>query len=81
MRFTCLASGSEGNCILIESIQNNKTERLLVDCGINLVNLEKRLAERSVTLKQIDGVVITHEHGDHCKGVVSVVKKLRFQFL
>ena len=76
MRFTCLASGSEGNCILIESMQNNKTERLLIDCGINLVNLEKRLAERSVTLKQIDGVVITHEHGDHCKGVVSVVKKI-----
>ena len=61
MRITILASGSKGNSTLIET----NTKNILIDVGLPLSNLEKRL-ERS--MPKIDILIITHTHIDHIKG-------------
>lgn len=61
LRLRSLGSGSTGNATLIEA----GTRRLLVDCGLGPRVLEQRLACAGLALSQIDGLFITHEHGDH----------------
>lgn len=65
------ASSSKGNCTYIET-DNTK---ILIDIGIRLPALELALAKLGVEPGEIDGVVISHEHDDHIKGVSSFVKK------
>lgn len=76
MRFCCLASGSEGNCTLVESFGEGETLRVLVDCGLSFSLLKRKLLNRGVLPEEIHGVFVTHEHADHCKGIVPLVKFL-----
>ena len=39
--------------------------RLLIDCGLNLRDTEKRLARLGLAPADLAGILITHEHGDH----------------
>jgi phosphoribosyl 1,2-cyclic phosphodiesterase len=43
--------------------------RVLIDCGLNLTDTEKRLRRLGLEPGDIDGLLITHEHGDHAHGV------------
>jgi phosphoribosyl 1,2-cyclic phosphodiesterase len=63
VRVTVLASGSGGNAILVEA----ESTRLLVDCGLHARTLAQRFEKTSLTtrLDQVQGVLVTHEHGDH----------------
>jgi phosphoribosyl 1,2-cyclic phosphodiesterase len=72
MRITILGSGSAGNCTLIET---DKT-KLLVDAGLSGRQISQRLALISRNLEEITGVVLTHEHSDHTRGL-SVLCKSR----
>ena len=65
MKFCSIASGSSGNCIFTASEET----ALLVDAGISGTRIEKRLNEINMTTKDIDGLLITHEHSDHIKGL------------
>lgn len=65
LRFRSLGSGSSGNGTLVEAGDGLHTTRLLVDCGFNLRQLEQRLARIGLAAADLDGVFITHEHGDH----------------
>ena len=76
MRFCCLASGSEGNCTLVESSEEGETLRILVDCGLSFSLLKRKLLNRGILPQEIHGVIITHEHADHCKGIVPLVRVL-----
>ncbi|EDY16388.1 beta-lactamase domain protein [Chthoniobacter flavus Ellin428] len=58
---TILGSGSAGNCALVETPQ----ARLLVDGGLSARQIVLRLAKCGVNPVEIDGVLLTHEHGDH----------------
>jgi len=51
--------------------------RILVDIGLSLRELQKRLALSGVDPATIDAVLITHEHGDHICGVANFLKKYR----
>ncbi|HKC31304.1 MAG TPA: MBL fold metallo-hydrolase [Burkholderiales bacterium] len=64
LRFASLASGSQGNCLVAEV----GGTRLLVDCGLNLRDTERRLAKLNLMPSEIDGILLTHEHGDHACG-------------
>jgi phosphoribosyl 1,2-cyclic phosphodiesterase len=64
LKFRSLGSGSTGNATLIEAAGLVPT-RILVDCGLGIRQLTQRLAICDLTLADIDGVFITHEHGDH----------------
>ncbi|MDC8785978.1 MBL fold metallo-hydrolase [Roseateles koreensis] len=65
MRFCSLGSGSGGNATLVEASQGITRTQLLVDCGFSLRELTRRLERAGSGLDQLNGVFITHEHGDH----------------
>ena len=65
LRFASLASGSRGNCLVAEA----DGTCVLVDCGLNLTDTERRLTRLGLAPADIDGLLITHEHGDHAHGV------------
>ena len=65
LRFRSLASGSSGNATLIEASDGLHRTRVLVDCGLGLRQLIARLAVEGLGPADLDGIFITHEHGDH----------------
>lgn len=65
MRFASLGSGSRGNATLVEA----DGTRVLVDCGFSCAETEKRLARLALDARDIDAVLVTHEHSDHISGV------------
>lgn len=62
MNLKCLASGSSGNCYLLEC--NN--EVLILDCGISIKDIKGGL---NFDLSKVVGCVVTHAHHDHDKSV------------
>lgn len=71
MKIASLGSGSKGNATIVSSGSTN----LLIDCGFSLRQFEKRLIFLSMAPEDIDAILITHEHSDHCGGVVRIAKK------
>lgn len=71
MRFSVLASGSTGNAFYIESGET----KLLVDAGLSGIQIEKLFAEINVDPKDLTGMLVTHEHSDHIKGVGVLARK------
>lgn len=71
MRFASLGSGSRGNALVVESAGT----RILVDCGISLRSLTQGLERLELTVSDLHAVFITHEHGDHIKGVKALARK------
>ena len=69
--FCSLASGSSGNCYLIKSDNTN----LLLDAGISCKAIQAGLESLGISLKDIDGIFITHDHIDHIKGIKTLLKK------
>lgn len=72
-RFCVLAGGSKGNSIFIES----EKARILIDAGLSCKQLEIRLGQIGIDPKNLDAIVITHEHRDHTHGVNVFTKKHR----
>jgi len=60
---TTLGSGSAGNCALVET----PGTRLLIDGGLSTMQTKQRLAECGISPEQLDGILLTHEHGDHAR--------------
>ena len=71
MRLCSIASGSSGNCVYIGS----DTTHLLVDVGISGKRTESGLRELGLTGRDIDGILITHEHADHISGLGVLARK------
>jgi phosphoribosyl 1,2-cyclic phosphodiesterase len=71
LRFCALASGSRGNALLVEHDET----LLLIDCGLPLKTLNARLASVGRELSDIDALLITHEHGDHSRGIGPVRRR------
>ncbi|WP_304229741.1 MBL fold metallo-hydrolase [Phascolarctobacterium succinatutens] len=65
-----LASGSKGNAALISTAK----QRFLVDIGISCRALTTRMKEIGVSVNELDGVFITHEHVDHVRGLATFLK-------
>lgn len=71
MRLCSIASGSSGNCIYV----GTDTTHLLVDTGISGKRTETGLNELELSLSDMDGILITHEHADHISGLGVVSRK------
>ena len=71
MRFALLGSGSEGNALVVQA----SGSCLLMDCGFTLTETAARLARLGIAAEEIDGIVVTHEHGDHISGVARLARK------
>jgi len=67
LRFRSLTSGSAGNATLIQATDGTalRPARLLVDCGLSIRQIERRLQSAGVALADLDALFITHEHADH----------------
>lgn len=65
MKVTILGSGSSGNSILVEA----GDVRVLVDAGFSGRDIERRLAAVGVAPDSLAGILITHDHGDHTRGM------------
>ncbi len=65
MRISILASGSSGNITLLDT----QRTRLLVDAGLGKRETLARLATVEQSVEHLDGILITHEHTDHCGGL------------
>ena len=73
MRICLLASGSKGNAIYLHSGET----RVLVDAGLSARELTARLAAIGVAATDLDAVLVTHEHQDHCRGLGPFARRFR----
>ncbi|MCM3340977.1 MBL fold metallo-hydrolase [Paenibacillus sp. MER TA 81-3] len=71
LRFTVLSSGSTGNATVIQ----NDEATLMIDVGLSCKRTEQLLEEQGLSGKQIDGILVTHEHSDHIKGLGAFARK------
>ncbi len=72
MKLTVFASGSTGNCALVQG----GGVCILLDAGISARRITTFLAQSGVTPRELDGIFITHEHSDHTKGLSVLLKQL-----
>jgi phosphoribosyl 1,2-cyclic phosphodiesterase len=69
INFISLASGSSGNCFYV----GTNDYGILIDAGIAVRNIKKRLRNAGLDLNKVRALFITHDHIDHIKsaGVLS----------
>jgi phosphoribosyl 1,2-cyclic phosphodiesterase len=70
--FNVLGSGSSGNSTLVSDGVTN----ILVDAGLSGREIARRLEEYGLSPEKISAIVVSHDHGDHCRGVAPFVKNL-----
>ncbi|HMJ49054.1 MAG TPA: MBL fold metallo-hydrolase [Burkholderiales bacterium] len=68
MRFASLGSGSQGNALVVEV----KQTRVILDCGFGINEVIARLSRLKLTPRDLNAIVVTHEHSDHAGGVVKL---------
>ncbi|MCQ2338997.1 MAG: MBL fold metallo-hydrolase [Paludibacteraceae bacterium] len=65
LQFFSIGSGSSGNCYYL----GTSTYGVLIDAGISIRTIKKELRDHGISLSNIWGVFITHDHTDHIKSV------------
>lgn len=73
MKICSLASSSSGNCIYVGTDKTN----ILIDCGISCKAMRTGLAMLGIDPAGIEGILVTHEHTDHIKGLGVVSRKYK----
>lgn len=74
IRLHVLASGSGGNAAIV--VNGRTDEGVLVDCGICKRDFFARAEEAGFDVARLRAVVVTHDHGDHTKGLGVVLRGL-----
>lgn len=70
MRFALLGSGSRGNGMVVEV----GATLLLIDCGLSVAQVKRRLAGLRRRPEDLSAIVVTHEHNDHAGGVTGLAR-------
>jgi phosphoribosyl 1,2-cyclic phosphodiesterase len=73
LQFSVLASGSTGNAIYIETEDHS----FLVDAGLSGKQMEALFQKIDRDMGKLSGILVTHEHSDHIKGVGIVARKYK----
>ena len=71
LNFCSLSSGSSGNCYYL----GNEFHGILIDAGISATSIRKFLKEMNISMQTIMGVLITHNHIDHIRGLEVLTRK------
>ena len=66
-----LASGSTGNATYVESDKGS----ILVDAGLTGKKMEELFGQIDKQIKHLNGILVTHEHSDHIKGLGVLARK------
>lgn len=72
MQCTILASGSKGNCLLVEGGSGS----LVIDAGLSAKEVMYRFAAAGKSTGTVQAILVTHEHGDHVSGVDVLSRRL-----
>ncbi|MBW6484953.1 MAG: MBL fold metallo-hydrolase [Syntrophobacterales bacterium] len=72
MELSVIASGSNGNCYLLEE----SGASVLIDAGIGLHETAQRLAALGKDIRQVNGIVLSHAHSDHYQGIGPLARNL-----
>ncbi len=70
MRVITFASGSKGNCTLV----SDGATHLLIDAGISMKRIKTNLEAVCLSISDLSGILITHEHSDHTSGLKMLAK-------
>lgn len=73
MQFASLGSGSKGNATLVRAGDT----LVMIDCGFSVRDTLRRMARLGVEPGQLDAILVTHEHSDHCGGVAALSSRFR----
>ena len=73
MEISVLASGSNGNCCLIE----DKDDSILIDAGKSCREIEKRMKRLGKSPEQLAAILISHSHADHIAGAGVISRKYK----
>ena len=73
MKVSVLASGSSGNAIYVE----NEEHAFLVDVGLSGKKMEQLFTQIDRDMKKLTGILVTHEHSDHIKGLGVIARKYK----
>lgn len=71
MELLILASGSSGNAVAVRAGETT----VLVDAGVSALQIRKRLAAFGVDETELDAVLVSHEHSDHCRGLEVLLRR------
>ena len=71
LNFCSLSSGSSGNCYYL----GNEFHGVLIDAGISATSIRKFLKNIDISMQTIMGVLITHNHIDHIRGLEVLTRK------
>jgi phosphoribosyl 1,2-cyclic phosphodiesterase len=71
LNFCSLSSGSSGNCYYL----GNEFHGILIDAGISASSIRKFLKDMNISIQTIMGVLITHNHIDHIRGLEVLIRK------
>lgn len=71
LKIASLNSGSNGNCYYV----GTEAGAVLVDAGLSCRETERRMRERELSMDSVKALVISHEHGDHVRGVIQLSKR------
>ncbi|MCK8816681.1 MBL fold metallo-hydrolase [Natroniella sulfidigena] len=73
LQISVLASGSSGNAIYVES----EEKKLLIDAGLSGKKINKRLQKINLSVGELDGILLTHEHTDHIQGAGVLARRCK----
>lgn len=68
-----LASGSKGNAIYL----SDGVTSILIDAGLSATEIKRRLKSRGLNPRDLDAIIVTHEHSDHIQGVGVLSRQLK----
>jgi phosphoribosyl 1,2-cyclic phosphodiesterase len=71
LNFCSLSSGSSGNCYYL----GNEFHGILIDAGISATSIRRFLKNMDISMQTIMGVLITHNHIDHIRGLELLTRK------
>lgn len=70
MKVKTLGSGSKGNTAIVLG----KSANLIIDMGLSYLTVKRMLEEDSLSFEDFNGILITHSHNDHIKGLSTLIK-------